>query len=154
MSTPATTPPEGDCEPASDRLPQPDSDRARAYPSLPDGASAEQAKSFARSFERAYQFNSRLPEYRSVQVDLSSPDWAVQETDHGHVIGIDGRVQFGDPRTPGSTATARPSGFLEYAVWYYVTDRFALRAEPVEGSLERGDRPGFAGAVVIACDSA
>lgn len=152
--TPAATPPDGDCTPAIDRRPAPESDRAKPYPAFPDRPTADEARTYARSFERAYQFNRRVPDYRSVQVELSNPEWAFSETDHGYVIGLDGRVQFDDPVTPTSTATALPSGFFEYSVWYYVTDRFALRGEPSDGSLEQGDRPGFAGAVVVACDSA
>lgn len=153
VSAPADTPSEGHCEPADELRLQPDSSRTKPYPDLPDLPTADDARSFATSYERAYQFNSRLPEYRSIQVDLSVPEWAVSETENGYVIGIDGRVQFDEPKTPTSEATARPSGFFRYAVWYFVTDRFALRGPSVDGSLEEGDAPGFAGAVPIACDS-
>lgn len=153
VSAPADTPPNGHCEPATELRPQPDSSRTMPYPTVPDLPSADDSRSFAISYERAYQFNSRLPEYRSIQVDLSVPEWAVSETVNGYVIGIDGRVQFDEPETPTSEATARPSGFFEYAIWYFVTERFALRSQSRDGSLEKGDAPEFAGAVPVACDS-
>lgn len=154
VSAPTDTPPEEHCEPASELRPQPDSSRTKPYPALPDFPTAADSSSFATTYERAYQFNSRLPEYRSIQVDLSVPEWAVSETENGYVIGIDGRVQFDQPKTPTSEATARPSGFFEYAVWYFVTERFAIRGQSIDGSLEKGDAPGFAGAVPVVCDSA
>ena len=153
VSAPATTPPEGHCAPDKELRPQPDSSRTKPYPALPDLPSAADSSSFATSYERAYQFDRRLPEYGSIQVDLSVPEWAVSDTANGYVIGIDGRVQFDEPETPTAEATARPSGFLEYAVWYFVTDRFAFRGQSIDGSLEEGDGPGFAGGVPVACDS-
>lgn len=152
-STPTDTPPVGHCEPGSDLRPQPDSSRTRSYPALPDRPTAADSSSFATAYERAYQFNTRLPQYRSIQIDLSVPDWAVTETEDGAVIGVDGRVQFDEPKTPSSEATPRPSGFFEYAVWYFVTDRFALRGQPIDGALTEGDSPRFAGADTIRCDS-
>lgn len=153
VSAPANTPPAGHCKPASELRPQPDSSRTKPYPALPDLPSADDSRSFATAYERAYQFNSRLPEYGSIQIDLSVPEWAVSETENGYVIGIDGRVQFDEPETPTSEATAKPSGFFEYAVWYFVTERVALRGQSIDGSLEKGDAPGFVGAVPVACDS-
>ena len=88
-----------------------------------------------------------------MQVDLAVPEWAVSETENGYVIGIDGRVQFDEPRAPTSDATARPSGFFEYAVWYFVTGRFALRSDPSDGSLQEGDPPEFTGARTVVCDA-
>lgn len=147
----AATPAPGQCEPAAEYRPTPDDADARPYPTLPSTVAATSAESFATAHERAYRYNSRLPEYGSVQVELDAPEWAVSPADGGFLVGHDGRVQFDEPKTPSGDATPRPSGFFEYTVWYYVTDRFALRGEEADGGLEQASAPDLVDAVPVAC---
>lgn len=157
------TPSPGNCEVSPGARPTPDSSRARAYPSLPEDGSPADRRSFATAFERAFQYNSRIPDYRSIQVDLTAPSWATSSVQDGHTVGVDARVQFGNPTTPTppaeppatptATSTPRPSGRFEYAVYYLVTDRFALRTGPSGGNLSRDDSPTFRGADTVVCEA-
>lgn len=147
------TPSKGECEPASQLRPTPDSPRAKQYPTLPESLTASSAKTFATTYERAFQYNSRLPEYESIEVDLKVPKWAISETQHGYAVGIDARVQFDNTKTQTASATPRPSGFFEFTVWYYLTDRFALRGDPKTDELQKEDTPNLTGAETVACDT-
>ena len=81
--------------------------------------------------------------------------------DDGYAVGLDARVQFGTPTTPTpaaespatqtATATPRPSGFVEYTVYYLVTERFAVRGGRVDGDPERGEPPAFPDPETVAC---
>jgi hypothetical protein len=146
------TPAGGDCRPVAELRPTPDSARAYSYPNYPDSLTASTAESFATAYERAYRHNSRLTEYESVQVSVTAPEWAVSETRDGFAVGLDGRVQFDDTETQTS-ATPLPSGFFEFSVWYYLTDRFVLRGDANNGSLEEGTEPDVTPADAVACAS-
>lgn len=150
---PIQTPAEGNCDPADRLRPMPDSPRARGYPTHPGSIDTPTVRSFATGYERAYRYNSRLPEFESVQVDVDSPEWAVADAQNGLAVGLDGRVQFDDPSTSSATATPLPSGFFEFAVWYYLTERFALRTEARTGPLEEGDEPYLRSGTIVACGS-
>jgi hypothetical protein len=130
----------------------PDSPRTKQYPTLPDSLTASTAKGFATAFERAYQFNSKLPAYESIQIDLSVPDWSVSEVQQGYAVGLEGRVQFDNAKTATGTSTARPSGFFEFSLWDFLTDSFAVRGQPSYDKLQKEDTPQLANAVTIACD--
>lgn len=147
----AATPAPGQCEPAAEYRPGPGDPDAKSYPTLPSAVTAASAESFATAHERAYRYNSRLPEYGSIQVELDAPDWAVSQADGGVLVGLDGRVQFDEPKTPSGDATPRPAGFFEYSVWYYVTERFALRGEEAIDPLEQASAPDLVDAVTVAC---
>lgn len=164
---PVETPPEGDCERSSRLRPTPASPRAKPYPDHPDPLTAATARTFAAGFERSYRYNARLPEYGTVAVSATAPEWAVSEREAGYAVGVEGRVSFGDGegsgrasrttaasngssgRTP-TTPTPLPSGTRDFAVWYFLADRFALRGDPVE-ELQRRDRPALSGAEAVAC---
>lgn len=151
------TPPKGDCEPSP--RPTPDSPRTKRYPAHPDSLTVSTARRFASAFERAYQYNSRLPEYETVAVSASVPDRTVSETRQGYTLGVEGRVSFDDAgstatssaTTHSVTSTPLPSGTTDFSVWYYLTDRFALRGDPVD-ELRKGDTPDLTGADTVSCD--
>ncbi|MDZ7701634.1 MAG: hypothetical protein U5J98_05955 [Halobacteriales archaeon] len=148
----ATTPAAGACDPDPSLRPTPDSSRAKSYPTLPSSATADAAESFARAHERAYRYNARLATHGSIQVELEVPDWAGSETGDGYLVGLEGRVQFDEPKTPDGDATQRPSGFLEYSVWYLVTERFALRGGETDREFEQGRDVDLADAQPVACE--
>lgn len=145
------TPAPDDCEPDPSLRPSPDSPRARDYPALPGAPDAASAESFARAHERAYRYNSRLPEYGSIQVDLAVPGDAVVPADDGFLVGLDGRFQFDEPSTPAGTATAQPAGHRSYSAWYYVTGRFARRGAESNDPLDARAVPEALEGPVVAC---
>lgn len=156
------TPAPDDCTVVSELRPTPDSPRTREYPSLPESASRAESRSFAVAFERAFRINERIPEYRSIQTEITAPDWATTAMKDGHAVGLDARIQFGtpvtetppaeSPATPTTTATPRPSGFFEYTVYYLVTRQFALRGQPLDGDPKKGGSPELTDARPVACN--
>lgn len=147
------TPSEGECEPTARLRPTPDSSRTKQYPTIPESLTTSTAKSFVTTSEQAYQYNSKLPEYEDIAVDLKVPEWAISQTQRGYTVGLDVRVQFDNTETSTASSTPLPSGFFELSVWYYLTDRFALRGDPTNEGLQRGGTPNFDDADTIACDT-
>lgn len=147
------TPSKGECEPSARLRPTPDSSRTKHYPTIPESVTASTATTFATTFERAYQYNSKLPEYEDIEIDLNIPEWAIYQTRRGYTVGLDGRVQFDNTETSTASSTSLPSGFFNVSVWYRLTDRFALRGDPTNEELQKGNTPNLAGADTIACDT-
>lgn len=147
------TPSKGECESSTRLRPTPDSSRTKQYPTIPESLTVSTAKTFATAFERAYQYNSKLPEYGGIEIDLKVPEWAISQTQGGYTVGIDSRVQFDNTETSTTSSTPLPSGFFEVSVWYYLTNRFALRDDPTNEGLQKGSTPNLTGADTIACDT-
>lgn len=147
------TPSKGECRVSIRLRPTPDSSRTKRYPTIPKPLTASTAKSFATSFERAYQYNSRLPEYDNIEIDLTVPEWAISRSRGGYIIALTGRVQFDNTETSTTASTPRPSGFFKLSVWYYLTDRFVLRGPPTDTDIQQGDKPKLTDADTVACDT-
>lgn len=145
------TPPRGECERSSQFRPKPNSPETKQYSKLPDSVTGSSARTFAIGYERAYQYNSKAGTHESIQVDVEVPEWAVSEARKGYIVGLTARVQFEDTKTPKGT-TPYASGFFEFSVWYYVTNRFSLRGDRID-KIQKGDSPTFDDAAIVACSS-
>lgn len=152
------TPPPGECEAVDP--PRPGSTEGGlepiAYPAYPKTITAETARSFASDYEHAYRRNEFIQRYEDTGYDELTVNLGAlrtDERDNGFVVGINGELLFADVTQPETaTGTSRPSGSSEFAAWYLIADRFAIR-NGLEGSLPEEESPDLSDANVVACTS-
>lgn len=164
-SPPFDTPDPLDCTAAREsgaHLPHPtptSSLEPKSYPDIPEIIDENRAKDFVRNFETAFRHNSILIRYdddkiiKKLSVKSEVPKVRPSKSNDGFIVSIEGQttVRYSSS-TEGSDQSSTPhTSTQDFATWYYLTNRFAIRQADSDGDIQRDSTPELDAARIVVC---